>query len=412
MSQKLKDFITRVKTERRFTFLALGICAAILFLFIGSNPTPRKKPNTALNTGQQNQKVAALAQKEAYEDIITRFQTDLSNMREESKAARAESEELKKSMKDYEERTAQIFNQIIKKMADQPSGSNSYAANAAAVTGGAAAGAGAMPPRPIDVASNDGMSSTIDDVSLSNQELESFGLEGKQVAPPAPPPVEKVAFIGAGDSVRVKLLAGVNAPTDGTPYPVVFKLISDVYGPDGSNLPVGEARLIAAAQGSLTDSRALFRLTSVNVRLPDGRRKVLKADGWIVGEDGVRGMSGVLIDPIGKAIGGAGFAGFLSGVGQGISQSNAQTVTNTFQGQQNTTMDVTGNVAAFAAGQGASQAAREWSGIIRERLNQMVPVVQVLSGREATAVFAKNVTISGLYDQLEEDEDSSISVSE
>jgi hypothetical protein len=85
---------------------------------------------------------------------------------------------------------------------------------------------------------------------------------------------------------------------------------------------------------------------------------------------------------------------------------------NTFQGSQTTTIDVTGNVAAFAAGQGASGAAREWSGIIRDRLSQMVPVVQVLSGREATAIFAKNVTISGLYDQLEEDEDSSLSVSE
>jgi hypothetical protein len=408
MSQKLNDFITRVKTERKFTILALVICGAILFLFVGSDPKPRQRPNT--KAGTDNAKVAALAQKEAYEDIITRFQNDLTRMSEDSKAARTESAELKKSLKDYEERTAQIFNQIIKKMADQPGGAGGYANAAGSVGTGSANG---MPPRAIDVpGSSDSMSSQIEDVSLSNQELESFGLDTKQVAPPAPPPVEKVAFIGAGDSVRVKLLAGVNAPTDGTPYPVVFKLVSDVYGPDGSSLPVGEARLIAAAQGSLTDSRALFRLTSVNVRLPDGKRKVLRADGWIVGEDGIRGMSGVLIDPIGKAIGGAGFAGFLSGIGQGISQANASTMMNTFQGSQTTTIDVTGNVAAFAAGQGASGAAREWSGIIRDRLSQMVPVVQVLSGREATAIFAKNVTISGLYDQLEEDEDSSLSVSE
>ena len=407
MSQKLNDFITRVKTERKFTILALVICGAIIFLFVGSDPKPRQRPNS--NAGVDNKKVAALAQKEAYEDIITRFQNDLTRMSEDSKAARTESAELKKSLKDYEERTAQIFNQIIKKMADQPAAG--YANTGASAGSGAAAGS--MPPRAIDVpGSSDSMSAQIEDVSLSNQELESFGLEAKQVAPPAPPPVEKVAFIGAGDSVRVKLLAGVNAPTDGTPYPVVFKLVSDVYGPDGSSLPVGEARLIAAAQGSLTDSRALFRLTSVNVRLPDGKRKVLRADGWIVGEDGIRGMSGVLIDPIGKAIGGAGFAGFLSGIGQGISQANASTMMNTFQGSQTTTIDVTGNVAAFAAGQGASGAAREWSGIIRDRLSQMVPVVQVLSGREATAIFAKNVTISGLYDQLEEDEDSSLSVSE
>lgn len=393
MQQKIKDLWLRIRTERKFTFMALGIGAAIIFLVFSAGEPGRvgKKKATTKTTPQEQ--VAALAQKEAYEDIITRFQSDLQMLKDDNKQSRAESDELKKSMKDYEERTAQIFSQIIKKMADQQQ------------TGAAGgAGNGSLPPRPVDVpgGAGDSMSNSIDDVSLSNQELESFGLDQKQVAPPAPPPPQKVAFIGAGDSVKVKLLAGVNAPTDGTPYPVVFKLVSDIYGPDGSALPIGEARLIAAAQGSLTDARALFRLTSINIRLPDGRRKVLKADGWIVGEDGVRGMSGVLIDPIGKAIGGAGFAGFLEGVGSGISSANSTVRSDITTGATSTY--VTGDVAAFAAGQGLSSSSREWSSIIKDRLSQMVPVVQVLSGREATAVFAKNLTISGLYEALEDED--------
>ena len=403
MSQKLNDLITRIKTERKFTVLAIVVGIIFLFLVFGSDTTPMRKKQMAKAGADKS---ATLAQKEAYDDIITRFQTDLQTLREDNKNSKTESAELKKSMKDYEERTAQIFNQIIKKMSDQPQ------ANAAASTGGlpAAAGAGLPPRVNVPGGSGEGMSSNIDDVSLSNQELESFGMDAKQVAPPAPPPPEKVAFIGAGDSVRVKMLAGVNAPTDGTPYPVVFKLISDVYGPDGSALPIGEARVIAAAQGSLTDSRALFRLTSVNIRLPDGKRKVLKADGWIVGEDGIRGMSGVLIDPIGKAICGVGFAGFIQGVGSGLSSANSTTRTDITTGA--TASVVSGSIAQYAAGQGASQAANEWSGIIRDRLQNMVPVVQVLSGREATAVFAKNVTISGLYDQLDEEDSGANSVSE
>ena len=116
--------------------------------------------------------------------------------------------------------------------------------------------------------------------------------------------------------MRVKLLAGVNAPTDGTPYPVVLKLLGNVMGPDGNTIPLGEARLIAAAQGSLTDSRVLFRLTRLSIRLPNGRRKEFAIDGWVVGEDGIRGMSGVLIDPIGKAIGGAAMAGVRAASGR------------------------------------------------------------------------------------------------
>ena len=33
----------------------------------------------------------------------------------------------------------------------------------------------------------------------------------------------------------------------------------------------------------------------------------------------------------------------------------------------------------------------------------MVPVVQILSGREATATFANEVTIEDLYEQLEDE---------
>lgn len=385
MSQKLKDLTTRIKSERKY--LVLAIIGLVLFLAIVFSVTTGPSGKRKVATKKKGEDLTStLAQKEAYQDIITRFNTDLQGLRDESKVARQETQELKKSMKEYEERTAAIFQTIIKNMNQQgPSG-----------------------PKAVDVpdASNQDQSGSSIDTSLSEQELESFGPDQKQVAPPPQPAPQKVAFIGAGDSVRVKLLAGVNAPTDGTPYPVVFKLLSDVYGPDGSMLPLGEARLIAAAQGSLTDSRALFRLTSLNIRLPDGRRKVLRADGWIVGEDGIRGMSGVLIDPIGKAIGGTAFAGALQGAGEGIAAANSTVRTDLDSGAS--TVAITGDIGSYAAGKGASSAAREWSSIIRDRLSEMVPVVQVLSGREATAVFAKNLTVSGLYEALE-DEDSSAS---
>jgi hypothetical protein len=197
--------------------------------------------------------------------------------------------------------------------------------------------------------------------------------------------------------VRVKLLAGVNAPTDGTPYPVMLKLVSDVGGPDGSSIPLGEARVIAAAQGSLTDQRALFRLTTINVQLPSGEQKVIDVDGWIVGEDGIRGMPGVLIDPIGKAIAGSAFVGALSGFGNGLQMMNQQTFQN---GQGGFTTQNLGSAAEAGGGGAAVGAAREWNTIIRDRLQNLTPHVQVLSGREATAVFARSFTVEGLYEAL------------
>jgi hypothetical protein len=205
-----------------------------------------------------------------------------------------------------------------------------------------------------------------------------------------------------GDSVRVKLLAGVNAPTDGTPYPVVLKLVGDVMGPDGNSVPLGEARIIAAAQGSLTDARVLFRLTRLSLRLPNGKRREFPIDGWIVGEDGIRGMEGVLIDPIGKAIVGAGMAGGLAGLGQGIAAANVQ---NRVYANGNTQSSVnTNDIPAYAGGVALSSAATEWQQIIRDRLAQLVPVVQVLSGREATAVFSQSLAIPELLEQLDEED--------
>ena len=207
---------------------------------------------------------------------------------------------------------------------------------------------------------------------------------------------------GAGDSVRLKLLAGVRAPTDGTPYPVVFKLVGDVYGPDGTALPLGEARLVAAAQGSLVDSRVLYRLSSLNIRLPSGRNDVLPVDGWVVGEDGIRGMEGVLIDPFGKAIGATGFAGGLAAFGNAVATNQTTTNTNVYGG---TTSTVTGDDLTYAAGRALGGAANTYSDLIKERLRLLVPHVEVLSGREATAVFSKSFTIKGLFEEIDSDED-------
>ncbi len=214
-------------------------------------------------------------------------------------------------------------------------------------------------------------------------------------------------MVGRGDSVRVQLLAGVNAPTDGTPYPVVMKLIGDVQGPDGSNLPLGEARVIAAAQGSLTDGRALFRLSSLNLRLPNGQRKVIDIDGYVVGEDGKLGMEGVLIDPLSKILGAVAIAGAVEGTGSAYAQSQ----TTTYRGVLgNTESEVTGDIFKYGAGKGVQNASKEWSGIIKERAQQMVPHVEVLSGRMATAVFSQSFVITDLYEALEQgnEEDGSL----
>lgn len=388
MKQKFKDIILLLKRDRKWQVIAVLCVVAVGYLMFAPQPTTRR---LAVNGPRPQAAPSSMSTvKEHASDLAVSFKQDLEIIKSQNSQNQQEIGQLRRDLDENVQRSAEIFRKILERVAESENR-----------TGAAMARASGRPGEVVGVPVNAvGGVAYPDDIAEAD-ELQSFGDDTPQIAPPPPPPPGRVAIVGAGDSVRVKLLAGVNAPTDGSPYPVVFKLISDVYGPDGSTLPLGEARIIAAAQGSLADQRALFRMTNLSVRLPDGRRKELTIDGWVVGEDGIRGMAGVLIDPIGKGIAGMGFAGLLGGIGAGFAASNLETSTS----NGNTTQIISGNTAEYAFGRGMAGMAREYSSVIRDRIDQLVPHVSVLSGREASAVFARSVTIPGLYEALNYDED-------
>lgn len=386
MKQRLKDIGVMIKNDRKAKAIAGGVVAfVLLWFYLQSNEGKRTHRAVAQNKGQAQVGTGSMGSKEAYDDIIQRFNSELKDTQSAIQEIKQSNDETKKTIQDYEARSAEIFKKILERMSDVEAGASTQQASYSGAS-------------PVDVPGDENAAA----MAGGSEELEPFGgLDDVAPAPPAPPVRNKVAVIGIGDSVRVKLLAGVNAPTDGTPYPVVFKLNDDVTGPDGSRLPLGEARLLAAAQGSLTDSRALFRLTDLSIRLPDGQRRMYKVDGWVVGEDGIRGMSGQLIDPIGKVIGGAVVVGGMEGAANALARTQ---ITDTITSDGGINSAFTGNVGEYAAAKALAGGANTWSDIIKDRLDQMVPHVEVLSGREATAVFAKSVAIDGLFETLGDSE--------
>jgi hypothetical protein len=378
MLQFLKDLGLRLRSDRKTQVITICVLGAISYLFFADNTPIRKaaKPKPPVQVGANDPN-------ERWTDLVQRFNGQLTQLQNTTGQLQEEVTNQKKAMQEYEATTAEIFKKILERLEQVQSTSATQ---------------GVTSTGPQDLG---GVTDT-SPVSVNTDELERIEEEpAVAVQPPPQPAKQRLAAIMPGDSVRVKLLAGVNAPTDGTPYPVVLKLISDVVGPDGNTIPLGEGRLIAAAQGSLTDSRALLRITRLSIRLPNGRRKEFPVDGWIVGEDGIRGMEGVLIDPIGKAIVGAGMAGGLAGFGQAMRAANTQ---NTIFGNGTAQQTVDSSaIPQFAAGVAVSGAANEWQQIIRDRLRILVPVVQVLSGREATAVFSQSLAIPDLLDQVDQD---------
>ena len=379
MKQKVSDFILLIKSEKKYKFFAGLAVLAILFLAFSGPGTKKKRAKKKKRPPAT--KTGSFGSKEAYEDLLTAFRTDLERQEANAELMSKRVEGLEKNIENYHERTAEIFKKILERIAESEA-RGEYGVETASSYGDA---------DPTAFGADGGMA--------PSEELEAFGdFAVPEVAPPPPPPPGRVAFVGAGDSVRVKLLAGVRAPTDGTPYPVVLKLIGDVQGPDGSTLPLGEARLIAAAQGSLSDQRALFRLTSLSIRHPNGRRKVIDVDGWIVGEDGMRGMQGILLDPVGKLILGAGVVAGINAAGEGIAASQTRTRENATGGIDTI---ITGDVSEYAMGKSIGGIGKEYGNIIRDRVKKLVPHVEIYSGRVATAVFAKSFAIRELFDELE-----------
>lgn len=376
MKQKIQDLTLLLKSDRKAQ--AIAGCCVLAVLFLAFSEPPKRRGVPQQQVAEVPVQSAGMGFEEAFQDLVTTLQDGQKKLGEDMQKVKTEMADIRTDQENAEMRTAEIFKKLIDRIQQQQT-VTTVSAN--------------QPPDPVDYKTE-----------FPQQEpdaLEPFGdVDDTQVAPPAPPKEAKEVLISPGDSVRIKLLAGVNAPTDGTPYPVIFKLISDINGPDSSSLPVGEARLIAAAQGSMVDSRAIFRLTSLSMRFPNGERRTVDVDGWIVGEDGLRGMQGILLDPLGKAIGGAMTTGTVAGLGQALSDSQVTT-----ERQDGTTYQyLTGDTTSYALGKGLSEGASEWSKIIQNRLSELTPMVQVFSGREATAVFSQAVVIDGLYDAIDEEE--------
>lgn len=218
----------------------------------------------------------------------------------------------------------------------------------------------------------------------------TFAPDAEEIAAQAGPKPQqtRIATITAGDSARVTLLTGVNAPTDGTPYPVVFKLSGPITGPDGATLELGEARLLALATGSEIDSRAVYRLQTLAIRYPDGRRAVVDVDGWVVGEDGIRGMQGRLVDKLGSFIIQILGTSFVADV---LSGASGQRGNISVDNGSEAIFDTDNLDQAFA--NSLNEAGNRLIDVYIDRLEGMVPVIEILAGREAAAVFSVSVEV-------------------
>ena len=377
MQQKLDDIKALIKNDRRIWFGA-GFFAFVLLIWgFTSKDQHRERAFRRVGDGQQyaSRQIADTA--DPYTDLISAFRNDVEKLTKLSQGQTDKVERMSSEFERHKEQVTGVFETIVDKFeglekeVDELRNTQPKVAEA-----------------PIDGGAQD--------AQIEPDALEPIGFEEATIPPPPAPPVQKRAtVISPGDSVRVLLLTGVNAPVDGTPYPVVFKLSGPITGPDGSALDIGEARLIAAAQGSEVDGRAIFRLTQLAIRHKDGRRSVADIDGWIVGEDGIRGMHGRLIDKLGRLIAATAAVSGTAALGERLLDRSSENTDPT------TGLVVVGDDANFATASALTDASNRLGQVLLDRYESLVPVVEVLSGREGAAIFSKTTEI----ELIEEEDD-------
>ncbi len=372
---KLKDLQIIIQNDRRIWVVAGVLCVGILFWIFTGNGNQRFRPGPMDESAGR----PSVTSDSTYKDLVLAFQRDIENYKNTTKSNEKAIVEIAKRQEENQAQNKSIFESILTTMEQMKTRIDNIPQQKAQ-TGGTT-------------------QARVEGVKQEAEEpddLETIGFDKTDIPPPPKPAgLKRVSVISPGDIVRLKLLTGVNAPVDGTPYPVVFKFAGPITGPDGSSLDLGEARLVAAATGSETDSRALFRLTDLSFRHPDGRRSVVKVDGWIVGEDGVRGMRGTLIDKLGRLI--VATAG-VSGVAALADRldNKADSIEVESEGDVNVNADDI-NVATASA---ITDAANRLGQVLIDRYEKLIPVVEVLSGREVYAIFSE-VTEVDLLDDSE-----------
>lgn len=376
MKQKLQDLKLLLKNDKRIWagLLAL-IVIIVLFSFVDGNKRGKFNTPNMIKTQQQAASSPSTGATEAYGDLVVSLRNDLTQLRTQKDQDNRIIEKVQQKQQEDSKRYEGIFESIVEKIDEM----------------------GRSLDR-LDKTTKDlkrrGTNQMSPEDGPQQDTVESFGFSEATVPPPppAPPGILKTKLISPGDSVKLKLLTGVNAPVDGTPYPVVFQVMSPVVGPDGSSLEVGEARIIAAAQGSETDSRALFRLSVLALRHADGSRSAVKVDGWVVGEDGIRGLQGKLIDKLGRLILATAGISFTAALGDSLLDQAEIAEANSTDNSSDSINITTQNYDSAAAS-ALTDASNRLGQILLDRYEKLVPVVEILSGREVVAVFSTPVEI-------------------
>ncbi|MEI8321205.1 MAG: TraB/VirB10 family protein [Alphaproteobacteria bacterium] len=212
-----------------------------------------------------------------------------------------------------------------------------------------------------------------------------------------PKVVEEI--IPAGTYAAGVLTSGIAASTSlnaqSDPQPAMVRLTGKGILPKGFRSDIKEAVIIAACYGDISSERANCRLNKLLIMEHNGEVLSKKVEGWLIGDDGIPGIKGVVVDKAGPVVRGAFWSGLLSGFATYFKAAAQQPQFALTGGGAVETQKMSNSTLLQSAGaNGVSNALEKIADFAIKRAEQMQPVIMVDPGRGVDVVFKEEVDLS------------------
>jgi conjugal transfer pilus assembly protein TraB len=202
--------------------------------------------------------------------------------------------------------------------------------------------------------------------------------------------------IPAGAFAGAVMVGGVDASTSiqasNDPRPVLLRVTDHGTVPRKFKSDLCGCHVLAACYGDISSERVYMRLEKLTcTERKTGEVVEMTVNGYVAGEDGRAGLRGIVVDRAGESMRNAAIGGFLSGMGNFLSQSHNPVTFSPANGLAQTNPMTNPEMLKFGAAKGASGALDKYAEFYIKRAEQMQPVIQVQAGRMVDIVFTQGV---------------------
>lgn len=211
--------------------------------------------------------------------------------------------------------------------------------------------------------------------------------------------------IPAGAFARAVLLGGVDASASiqaaSDPRPALLRIMDEGTLPRHFYSDLKGCHVLAACYGDISSERVMMRLEKLScTEKKTGEVIELKVQGYVAGEDGRTGLRGSVVDRAGESMRNALMGGFVSGIGEFLSQSRNPLTFSPASGLAQTNPMGVGEMVKHGTGKGVSSALDKYADFYIKRAEQVQPVIQVAAGRIVDIVFTEGISLTDtLYRQ-------------